>query len=136
MPQRNLYPEEENLGPNKEEDGGASTPKVGLLKQLFGLGGIPLPEGNKLAIWFLVVVVLMFIIFFYFFMNIMDKVVDKALSSEVNKEEILQEDYNKLLKDAKILKAENERLKSMDTVSNSSEIDSILYEKTSSYINK
>ena len=69
-------------------------------------------------------------------MNIMDRVVDKALSSEVRKEEILQEDYNKLLKDAKILKAENERLKSIDTVSNSSEIDSILYEKTSSYINK
>ena len=36
----------------------------------------------------------------------------------------------------KVELTENERLKSIDTVSNSSEIDSILYEKTSSYINK
>lgn len=116
-------------------------PKYSLLQQLFSIGGIKLPEGNKLAIWLLVVVVIIFITFFYFFMNIMDRVVDKALNP--NKEHtklIMQEDYNKLLRDAKILKAENENLK--DSIQRANidnirkETDSVIYMKTQPYINK
>lgn len=112
-----------------------------LLQQLFSIGGITLPEGNKLAIWLLVVVVIIFITFFYFFMNIMDRVVDKALNpNKEHTELIMQEDYNKLLKDAKILKAENENLRdSLDKANIEGirrETDSVIYIRTKPYINK
>ena len=115
-----------------------------LLSQLFNIGSIPLPEGNKLAIWLLVIVVILFGFFFYFFMNIMDKVVDKALNSDKEKSEMLiQKDYNEVLKNSKILKAENQILKdSLDNIKNTDfdvirqETDSLIYEKTQPYINK
>lgn len=116
-------------------------PKYSLLQQLFSIGGITLPEGNKLAIWLLVVVVIIFITFFYFFMNIMDRVVDKALNpNKEHTEVIMQDDYNQLLRDAKILKAENEKLK--DSIGRANiehirkETDSVIYFKTKPYINK
>lgn len=116
-------------------------PKYSLLQQLFSIGGITLPEGNKLAIWLLVVVVIIFITFFYFFMNIMDRVVDKALNPDKQHTElIMQDDYNKLLKNAKILKAENENLKdSIERVNIDNirkETDSVIYIRTQPYINK
>lgn len=115
-----------------------------LLGQLINIGSIPLPEGNKLAIWLLVVVVILFGFFFYFFMNIMDKVVDKALNPDKEKSElVVQEDYNEVLKNSKILKAENQILKdSLDNIKGTDfdairqETDSIIYLKTQPYINK
>lgn len=114
-----------------------------LLQQLFSIGGITLPEGNKLAIWLLVVVVIIFITFFYFFMNIMDRVVDKALNPDkVKTETVMQDDYNILLRNSKILKAENDNLKdSLNDVHKNidgirQETDSVIYEKTKPYINK
>ena len=126
---------------NNKNIPGEKEPKYSLLQQLFSIGGITLPEGNKLAIWLLVVVVIIFITFFYFFMNIMDRVVDKALNPDKEHTEIImQNDYNKLLRDAKILKAENENLK--DSVKRANidnirkETDSVIYIKTQPYINK
>ena len=114
-----------------------------LLQQLFSIGGITLPEGNKLAIWLLVVVVIVFITFFYFFMNMMDRVLDKALNpNKEHTELVVQEDYNKVLRDAKILKAENQILKdSIDKINPDindirKETDSVIYENTQPYINK
>lgn len=115
-----------------------------LISQLFNIGSIPLPEGNKLAIWLLVIVVILFGFFFYFFMNIMDKVVDKALNPDKEKSElVIQEDYNEVLKNSKILKAENQILKdSLDNIKGTDfdavkqETDSIIYLKTQPYINK
>lgn len=114
-----------------------------LISQLFNIGSIPLPEGNKLAIWLLVIVVILFGFFFYFFMNIMDKVVDKALNPDKEKSEIImQQDYNEVLKNSKILKAELERVKDSIRIEKGTELDaviqendSIIYEKTKPYIN-
>lgn len=135
MPNRNLFPEEKETQNSNE----SSAPSKGLLESIFGIGSIGLPEGNKLAIWMLVVVVIIFIIFFYFFMNIMDKMVDKALNPDsAGKVEMqTQKDYNELLKQTKILKAENEYLK--DSLENQPEdlrrnTDAVIYEETSPHI--
>lgn len=139
MPNRlNLFPEENETQNTGQEN------KPSLLQQLFGIGGIALPEGNKLAIWFLVIVVILFIIFFYFFLNIIDKIVDKALTPEKEKTEIvLQNDYNELLKNAKILQAENQKLKdSMNNLQTTDieqlqkNTDSLIYRETQPLINR
>lgn len=136
MPDRNMFPEEQETV--KTNDTTGSTPSKSLLETIFGIGGINLPEGNKVAIWMLVVIVIVFIIFFYFFMNIMDKVVDKALNPrQVESEVVLQEDYNKLLKDAKVLQAENIWLK--DSLSKQPDelrqrTDSAIYQETNPHI--
>lgn len=123
-----------------QENNENNNPRYSLLQQLFSIGGITLPEGNKLAIWLLVVVVIVFISFFYFFMTIIDKVVDKALNPHSNTELVVQQDYNTLLRDAKILKAENELLKDSLRNANIDEItkqtDSVVNETIQPFINQ
>lgn len=107
---------------------------------IFNIGGIKLPEGSTLAIWFLVITILMIAGLSYGIWSIIDRVLDAKLpSTEMN----AQADFNNLLKEKKELEAENEALKDSlikVTTPTAEEIkqanDSIIYQEYKPFINK
>lgn len=107
---------------------------------IFNIGGIKLPEGSTLAIWFLVITILMIAGLSYGIWSIIDRVLDAKLpSTEMN----AQADFNNLLKEKKELEAENEALKdslikvTTPTVEEIKQAnDSIIYQEYKPFINK
>ena len=107
---------------------------------IFNIGGIKLPEGSTLAIWFLVITILMIAGLSYGIWSIIDRVLDAKLpSTEMN----AQADFNNLLKEKKELEAENKALKdslikvTTPTVEEIKQAnDSIIYQEYKPFINK
>lgn len=107
---------------------------------IFNIGGIKIPEGNKLAIWFLTVTVIAMAFVGYGFWHVINRVLDSKLGPEQHSEEtIIQNDYNNLLKKYEETEALNKLL--VDSLNRGNKelikrTDSVVYNKTEPYIQK
>lgn len=123
--------------PNHDNKDNSNT--WGGILEIFNIGGIKIPQGNTLAIWFLVVSVIAIAFLGYGFWTVIDRILDSKLGpDQPNSPQIIQKDYNNLLKEKESLEVVNKMIMdSLETYKQEIilETDSKIYEETKPYIN-
>lgn len=105
---------------------------------IFNIGGIKIPAGNTLAIWFLVVTVMAIAFLGYGFWHVINRILDDRLGPRDRDEvQIVQKDYNNLLRKYDSLEQANKLL--IDSINSYEhkvvkEADSIIYNRTIPYV--
>lgn len=123
--------------PNNENKDTTNT--TGGILEVFNIGGIKIPQGNTLAIWFLVVSVIAIAFLGYGFWTVIDRILDSKLGpDQPNSPQIVQKDYNNLLREKESLEVINKAI--IDSLKNYKhniqlETDSMIYQETKPYIN-
>lgn len=128
---------EDNQFPGNTPENVENTPNI---KDVFNIGGIKIPQGNTLAIWFLVVTVIAIAFLGFGFWSVIDRILDSKLGPNHERvENNMQKDYNNLLEKKEELEQVNKLL--IDSLSNykesvKRETDSVVDAETKPYINQ